>query len=81
MSSRDPDQMPTQRQGTVLQTLSNHQKMTAKQIPVRSDVMWRMEERGWVARNYFEAWHILPAGEQALERWEKALGIGIWAEQ
>ena len=57
--------MPTIRQYTVLQTLWAR-KMTAKQICVRSDVLWRMEERGWVARSCYpsgDVWYILQAGE------------------
>jgi len=63
--------MPTIRQYTVLQTLWAR-KMTAKQICVRSDVLWRMEERGWVARSCYpsgDVWYILQAGEQAAARW------------
>ena len=74
---RSPNQMPTRRQYTVLQTLWAR-KMTAKQICVRSDVLWRMEERGWVARRgdpHGDVWHILRAGEQAAARWrDKNLG-------
>ena len=69
---RSPDAMPTWRQYHVLETLWMH-KMTAKQICVRSDVLWRMEEAGWVARSCYssgDVWYIHPAGEQALERWE-----------
>ena len=74
---RSPEAMPTWRQYHVLETLWVH-KMTAKQICVRSDVLWRMEERGWVARRgdpRGDVWHILRAGEQAAARWrDKNLG-------
>jgi hypothetical protein len=64
-------QAPTTRQGTVLRTLAMGQKMTAAEIGVRSDVLWRMEERGWVARAMAptpaqEKWHILSAGVAAI---------------
>ena len=68
---RNTDAMPTIRQYTVLQTLWAR-KMTAQQIGVRSDVLWRMEERGWVARSSnpsADIWYIRPAGEQAAARW------------
>lgn len=78
-SGKDPAQLPTMRQGTVLQTLAPRGGMTAGSIGVRADVLWRMEERGWVARNMHEVWHILPDGRAALERWEKALGINLEA--
>ncbi len=64
-------EMPTRRQYTVLQTLEFGRKMTAKQIGVRSDVLWRMEERGWVARDALDVWHILLAGRQAIARYEE----------
>lgn len=57
-----PASWPTRRQLTVLYTIRHGQKMTAAQIGVRSDVMWRMEEVGWVARDHFHVWHIQPAG-------------------
>jgi hypothetical protein len=72
---RSPEAMPTRRQYTVLQTLASGWKMTAKQICVRSDVLWRMEERGWVARTYAstltDKWFIRPAGKAAIERYEE----------
>jgi len=67
------DAMPTRRQYTVLCTIAQGQKMTAKQICVRSDVLWRMEERGWVARSCYpsgDVWFIYPAGRAAIERYE-----------
>ena len=70
---RSPDAIPTRRQYTVLCTIAQGQKMTAKQICVRSDVLWRMEERGWVARSCQpggDVWYIYPAGRAAIERYE-----------
>ena len=69
------DAVPTMRQYTVLQTLHGGWNMTAKQIGVRSDVLWRMEEAGWVARDLRDVWYILPLGEQAIERWRERAGI------
>ena len=69
--------MPTIRQYTVLQTLHGGWKMTAKQIRVRSDVLWRMEQAGWVARSCYtsgDVWYIHPAGEQAADRWRDQEG-------
>lgn len=37
----------------------------AKSIFTRSDVLWRLEERGLVARSLFDQWRITPAGERA----------------
>jgi hypothetical protein len=62
MTRAVPASWPTRRQQTVLWTLRHGQKMTAAQIGVRSDVMWRMEEVGWVARDLHNVWHILEAG-------------------
>jgi hypothetical protein len=63
----------TTRQRTVLQTLRNRNPMTADRIGVRSDVLWRLEERGLVARTSSrgrgrESWYILQAGRDALEQ-------------
>jgi hypothetical protein len=57
-----PARWPTRRQLTVLATLRDGRRMTAAEIGVRADVMWRMEEVGWVARNLHQVWHIRPAG-------------------
>jgi hypothetical protein len=63
---------PTRRQKTVLWTLRMGQKMTAADIGVRSDVLWRMEEVGWVARSVHgplgDIWYILPAGRAVSDR-------------
>jgi hypothetical protein len=65
-----PDAMPTVRQGTTLTILATRPRpVAARDVPVRSDVLWRMEEASWVARNAHNQWSIRPAGEQALERW------------
>lgn len=73
-----PRHWPTQRQKTVLWTLRMGQKMTAPQIGVRSDVMWRMEEVGWVARSGpgpggLETWHILDAGAAVSDKAREAM--------
>ena len=60
--------MPTRRQATVLATLEFADRRTARWMGVRSDVLWRMEERGWVARNAHDEWHIMPRGRDALDR-------------
>jgi hypothetical protein len=41
----------------------------AASIFTRSDVLWRLEERGLVARNYHQQWRITPAGEAAYDAW------------
>jgi hypothetical protein len=64
--------MPTTRQATVLATLASATgsgKRTAKDMHVRSDVLWRMQEAGWVARTLHQEWYIRDAGQAALERW------------
>lgn len=66
---------PTIRQGTVLRTLAGRGSMTAVLIGVRSDVLWRMEERGWVTssgmiRRADERWTITATGHEALDRLE-----------
>jgi hypothetical protein len=40
---------------------------TAKSMFVRSDVLWRLEEQGLVARNFHQQWRITQAGEAAYE--------------
>lgn len=73
-----PDAMPTTRQGTVLYSLNaavGTGRRSARDMGVRSDVLWRMEEAGWVARSYTcrkrpdDKWYIKAAGIAALERW------------
>lgn len=65
----------TTRQTTVLQTIQHGEKMTARELGVRADVMWRLEERGLAARNAHEKWYILPAGREALAAELERLGI------
>ena len=60
------DKRPTPRQVTVLRALSHGGYASAKALRVRSDVLWRMQERGWVTRNAQQQWHIRPAGERVL---------------
>ena len=43
-------------------------------IFTRRDVLWRLEERGYVARNLHDQWRITPAGERAYEAAMEALG-------
>ncbi len=38
---------------------------TAKSIFTRSDVLWRLEEWGYVTRNLHDEWRITRAGEDA----------------
>jgi hypothetical protein len=62
----------TTRQVTVLRTLRAWGKMTADDIGVRSDVLWRLEHAGLVARDSNlgrgrEKWFIYPAGREALD--------------
>lgn len=38
---------------------------TANSIFTRSDVLWRLEERGLVTRNIHDEWQITRAGEDA----------------
>lgn len=60
--------VPTPRQATVLGTLECVDHRTARWMGVRSDVLWRMEERGWVSRDLHEQWYIRPGGRDALDR-------------
>ena len=46
---------------------------SAKSIYTRSDVLWRLEERGLVSRNLHQQWRITPAGERAYEAAMEAL--------
>jgi hypothetical protein len=57
----------TIRQYTVLQTLRMGRRMTARQIGVRADVLWRLEERGLVGRNMHDQWRIRPDGVEAVD--------------
>lgn len=41
------------------------QGKTAKQLFVRSDVLWRLEEAGLVTRSFTDLWRITPNGEAA----------------
>jgi hypothetical protein len=61
----------TPRQITVLSTLEFGNPQTARNIGVRSDVLWRMEERGLVARNsdMDPRWSITGGGRAALIRY------------
>lgn len=47
---------------------------TAKSIFTRSDVLWRLQERGYVTRNIHQEWRITPAGQQAYDAWWDARG-------
>lgn len=38
-----------------------------KSIFTRRDVLWRLQERGFVGRTFADAWYITPAGERAYE--------------
>jgi hypothetical protein len=60
--------LPTVRQSTVLATLELQNHRTARWLGVRSDVLWRMEERGWVGRNNYDQWYIKDGGHSALAR-------------
>jgi hypothetical protein len=83
----------TRRQYTVLKTLYSRGKMTADDIGVRSDVLWRLEERGLVARDSSlgrgrEKWFIHQAGrvvvddhEQAREPWRVVAGGQEWQKR
>ncbi len=54
---------------------------TADNIGVRSDVLWRLEERGMVARTGpvgrgREKWYILPAGRDAADAMRELIDTG-----
>ena len=71
----------TWRQYTVLLTLRMSNPMDAATIGVRSDVLWRLEEMGYVARSgmlgrHRERWYILPAGRKAGDEMHEALQQG-----
>jgi len=59
----------TRRQAIVLRTLSGPSStaMSGRDLHTRSDLLWRLEERGLIQRNAHQQWRILPAGEQALD--------------
>ncbi len=40
---------------------------SAKSLYTRSDVLWRLEERGLVTRNLHDQWRITSAGEAAYD--------------
>lgn len=56
----------TRRQMTVLGSLEFGNGRTAKWLGVRSDVLWRLEERGLVSRNAHERWRITDKGRAVL---------------
>ena len=45
-------------------------------IYTRRDVLWRLAERGYVARNLHDQWHITTKGHQAYEAAMEALRRG-----
>jgi hypothetical protein len=77
IGARDPDvhdhRALTRRQAIVLRTLSGPSRtpMSARTLHTRSDLLWRLEERGLVHRNAHQQWRILPAGEQALDAYTR----------
>jgi hypothetical protein len=68
------DRPLTRRQWTVLSSLEFGNGRTAKWLGVRSDVLWRLEQRGLVSRNLHDRWRITDKGQTVLEntRWEDA---------
>jgi hypothetical protein len=67
------DEKLTRRQAIVLRRLYNDvSAMSARDIGVRSDVLWRLEERGLVTRNTHQQWRIRPAGRTALDDYTAA---------
>lgn len=44
---------------------------TARSIYTRSDVLWRLEERGYASRNLHNDWRITSAGEAAYDAWHE----------
>jgi hypothetical protein len=48
---------------------------SARSIFTRSDVLWRLEERGLVARNAHDQWHITPKGQEQYEAAMAALRV------
>ena len=52
----------TRRQQTILQSLAVSNGETAKQLGVRSDVLWRLEEMGLVVRTIHERWLLTGRG-------------------
>ena len=47
----------------------------ARSLNTRSDVLWRLQERGYVTRNLHHQWRITPAGERAYEAAMDALDV------
>lgn len=52
----------TRTQRYALGELRFYSRRTPRDIGVRSDVLWRLEERGLVQRNLHEEWSITSAG-------------------
>ena len=60
--------MLTKRQRTVLVSLLSGAGYTAKEMGVRSDVLWRLEEKGFVVRTLFgDVWYITGSGRREVE--------------
>jgi len=58
----------TKRQRTVLVSLLSGAGYTAKEMGVRSDVLWRLEEKGFVVRTLFgDVWYITGSGRREVE--------------
>ncbi len=51
--------------GGIIERSTQH--ATAKQLGVRSDVLWRLEERGLVTRSLHEEWYVTRAGQEAYD--------------
>lgn len=52
-------------------------RRTARQLGVRSDVLWRLQERGFAASNIHNEWHITTRGQAAYDEWwEREFGSG-----
>lgn len=49
-------------------------RLTPKQLHVRADVLWRLQERGLVASSGHGDFHITQAGQAAYEEAMEALG-------
>lgn len=62
--------MTTRQKGALIALSMSSGPVSARHIGVRSDVLWRLEERGLVARNAHEQWYIRDAGRRALEATE-----------
>ena len=59
----------TRRQAIVLRELSHATDKTPRELGVRSDVLWRLSERGFVGRTAQDAYYIKPAGLAALDEY------------